>query len=75
MDGFPGSYSTLEVNLELYDLENDISETRNMAREYPEIVKKLQSLADKAREELGDTLTKIKGKKVREPGRVGDKNI
>ncbi|MFQ6069784.1 MAG: hypothetical protein ACE5LC_04580 [Candidatus Aminicenantales bacterium] len=54
-------------------LENDISETSNLAREYPEIVKKLQSLADKAREELGDTLTKVKGKRVREPGRISEK--
>lgn len=40
--------------LELYDVRNDIGETTEVSAEYPEIVKRLRSLADKAREELGD---------------------
>jgi len=50
-------------------LDNDISETRDIARQHPEIVKRLQFLADKTREELGDRLTGVNGKEVREPGR------
>lgn len=70
-DGYPGPYATLVVGLELYDLENDIGETHNVAEQHPEIVTRLRVLADKAREELGDTLTQRKGKHVRPPGRRG----
>lgn len=70
-DGFPGPYATLTVGLELYDLENDISETNNVIDQYPEIVAQLKALAEKARKELGDRLMQTKGKSVREPGRIG----
>ncbi|MHC4628836.1 MAG: sulfatase family protein [Planctomycetota bacterium] len=39
---------------ELYDLKADIGEKRNLAREHPDIVTRLLSLAEKAREDLGD---------------------
>lgn len=39
---------------QLYDLELDISESRNVAEQNPAIVEDLLQLADKAREELGD---------------------
>lgn len=70
-DGFPGSYATLAVGLELYDLENDISETNNVIDQHLEVVAQLKALAEKAREELGDRLRQTKGKGVREPGRIG----
>ena len=38
----------------LYDLENDIGETLNVADEHPEIVRKLLNLAERARKDLGD---------------------
>ena len=59
-----------KIGLELFDLEGDVSETTNLADKYPEIVTKLQKLGDQAREDLGDGLTKIKGKNNREPGRI-----
>jgi arylsulfatase A len=40
--------------VELYDLKADISETTNLAAQYPDIVKRLLALAEKAREDLGD---------------------
>ncbi|UCE08844.1 MAG: sulfatase-like hydrolase/transferase [bacterium] len=73
-DGFPGPYATLAVGLELYDLENDISETNNVIDEHPEVVSQLKALAEKAREELGDRLVQTKGKSVREPGRIGSQD-
>jgi arylsulfatase A-like enzyme len=73
-DGFPGPYSTLAVGLELYDLENDISETNNVIDKHPEVVAQLKALAEKAREELGDRLTQTTGKSVREPGRIGSQD-
>ena len=36
------------------------------------MVKRLEALAEQAREELGDSLTKRTGKGVREPGRIAD---
>jgi len=69
-DGFPGPYARGNVTeLELYDLENDISETTNLVGQYPEIVKELNFLADSAREDLGDRIDNKKGKGVRKPGR------
>ncbi len=41
--------------IELYDLDNDISETKNVASEHPEVVERLMKQAEIAREELGDT--------------------
>ena len=40
--------------LELYNLETDIGETRNVAADHPDIVERLTTLADRARAELGD---------------------
>ena len=66
--GLPGPYARGETGLELYDLENDISEKINLVEKYPEVVKRLQALAARARQELGDN--EIIGKEVRPPGRV-----
>ena len=67
-DGHPGSYNTKKAGLELYNLENDISETKDLIKQYPEIVLRLKKIADKAREDLGDHLTAVKGKEVRSVG-------
>jgi arylsulfatase len=73
-DGFPGPYGKGRVTeLELYDLNNDIGETINLAAQYPEIVKELVVLGDSAREELGDRNQNKKGKAVRKPGRIFQK--
>ena len=67
-DRFPGPTTTLQVELELYNLDEDISETKNVIDSFPDIVKGLKALANKAREELGDRLTGSIGKQVRPPG-------
>ena len=54
--------------LALYDLKNDIHEDNNVAESNPQIVKKLQSLAESARKDLGDL--NLKGKGQREAGWV-----
>jgi arylsulfatase A len=69
-DGKPGKYERLKIGVALYDLEKDPGEKTDLAEKYPEVVKRLQELAEKAREDLGDTATKRKGKGVRQPGRV-----
>ena len=55
--------------LALFDLEKDIGETRNVADKYPDEVRRLQALAEKARIELGDSATNQEGKGVRPAGR------
>jgi arylsulfatase A-like enzyme len=69
-DGLPGPYAEITTGLELYDLVEDIGETRDVAAAHPEVVAELRELAERAREELGDALTGRKGKGEREPGRL-----
>jgi len=45
---------TKPSSAELYDLTEDIGETRNLVAEYPDIVKHLLAIAKKARDDLGD---------------------
>jgi len=59
---------TLDVPLQLYDLEADIGEKNNVADQHPEVVKRLLVLAEKAREDLGDVGRK--GKNQRPAGWV-----
>lgn len=68
-DGFPGPTGTINVGLELYDLENDIGEKNNVIAEHPGIAEKLKEIAEKKRIELGDGLTDRIGAEVRAPGR------
>jgi len=56
--------------LELYDLVEDIGETRNLAAEQPNVVAELQELLEEAREDLGDALTGRPGANCRPVGRV-----
>ena len=70
-DGIPAPYEQRKLETaELYDLTKDIIEGRDVAAQNPEIVKRLEAEAEKARQELGDTLTQRSGKGTREPGRV-----
>ena len=43
---------------ELYDLETDVSETTDVASQHPELVERLLAIAEAARSDLGDSLTK-----------------
>jgi arylsulfatase A len=70
--GTPGKYKPLAVGLELYDLETDLGETKNLAAERPEVVQDLQSRADSMREQLGDSLRKKSGSAVRKAGVAPD---
>ncbi len=56
----------------LYDLRRDPGERYNVMEYNPEIVKRLQKIADEARDDLGDDLTGNPGKNRREPGRVSE---
>jgi arylsulfatase A-like enzyme len=45
---------TPNTPLKLFDLKADIGETTNLADKYPDVVKRLLALAEKARADLGD---------------------
>jgi arylsulfatase A len=68
--GIPGKYRQGDVPLALYDLVADIGEATDVAAAHPDVVARLQAMAEKAREDLGDSLTNRTGRGVREPGRV-----
>jgi arylsulfatase A-like enzyme len=68
-DGKPAKYTEVKTPLALFDLENDVGETKNVAEQHPDVVGRLQALADKARDELGDSATRQEGKGVRPAGR------
>lgn len=62
-------YRVEKIGLSLYDLKHDPGETTNLADQHPDIVKRLQKVADEARADLGDALTHTPGKHVRPAGR------
>lgn len=68
--GKPVRYEQGKTGLELYNMEEDISESKDVAAQHSDVVARLKALAEKAREDLGDSATKQKGKGVRQPGRL-----
>lgn len=61
-DGLPIDYNyDNKMGAELYDLENDVSEVKDVASKNPDIVERLMEFAESAREELGDSLTEVEG--------------
>jgi arylsulfatase A-like enzyme len=72
-DGKPGKYVKREIGPALFDLAADIGETNDLAVQHPEVVARLKVLAEKCREDLGDSATGQEGKNVRQPGRLEQK--
>lgn len=72
-DGLPGEYQMIDMEkIELYDVENDFSETTNVASEYPEVVSEIQLLANTMRFRLGDSLLDLEGSETREAGQLDE---
>jgi len=63
-------YRVETIALSLFNLKDDIGESKNVADQYSDIVARLQGLAAQARDDLGDSLTKATGKNIRPAGRV-----
>ena len=70
MDGKNGGAKNVPIELSLFDLQADPYETKNLVDQHPELVEKLQKVANGYRQQLGDTITKTKGSEVRPPGQV-----
>ncbi|HEX5051931.1 MAG TPA: sulfatase [Planctomycetota bacterium] len=71
VDGSPAPYTNKTIELSLFDLRADPGETVDVQEQHHEVVERLLQLAQAAREDLGDTLTKTEGKGRRAPGRLG----
>jgi arylsulfatase A len=70
-NGTPSKYQQVQLKkTELYDLQKDIGEKRDVSDEKPDVVEQLALFAEKMRAELGDALTKRIGAGVREAGRL-----
>jgi arylsulfatase A len=63
-------YEQRKIGLELFDLERNIGETNDVSAQYPEMVKRMVVLADRMREDLGDSAKGVEGKGRRPCGRV-----
>jgi len=75
--GRPIPYQQAKIGLSLFDLDSDVSETKNVISQYPEAVKELTAAAERARQELGDKLTKRTGNGIRPAGKLepGDEKL
>jgi len=71
--GIPAKYQSKKIlQPELYDLATDLGETTDVSSQQPEIVRRLLAVAERARAELGDSLTKRQGRGVRPAGQLDD---
>jgi arylsulfatase A-like enzyme len=61
-------YRVEAMELSLFNLKDDVGERRNVAAEHPLVVEDLLKVAARAREELGDSITKTRGRAVRPAG-------
>ena len=69
-DGIPTDYEQTRIGLSLFNLRDDMGETKNVIDQHPEVLQRMQQLAQAMRNELGDSLTQIQGKGIRAPGRL-----
>ncbi len=67
--GIPAKYVNRRIELSLFDLESDPGEKADVADRHADVVERLKALAERAREDLGDSAAKRVGKNVRPPGR------
>ena len=63
-------YEVRRIERSLFNLKDDPGESRNVVVQHADIVRRLESLAEVARADLGDSLTDRRGSGVRAAGRV-----
>ena len=69
-DGIPTDYQQARIGLSLFDLSKDIGETTDVKDQHPNVVARMQELAQAMRLDLGDSLTQTEGAGARSPGRL-----
>ena len=75
--GIPVSYQQKKIGLSLFDLDHDVSESKNVYDDFPEVVAALKKAAERARLDLGDRLSKTQGSGKRPSGKLepGDEKL
>ncbi len=68
-NGHPGPTTTARIDYALYDMDSDRNETTDVKDEHPDIVARLQAIAENALADLGDK--REPGPGVRQPGALG----
>lgn len=68
-------YTIRQTGLELFNLRLDEGESKNVADQHPEVVAQLRRLAEKARTDLGDNLTRRRATNIRPSGKVATIDI
>jgi len=68
--GKPVKYEQGKIGLALFDLKNDVGEQHEISAEHPDVVERLLNLAERMREDIGDSTRKMTGKGKRPPGRI-----
>ncbi len=69
-DGLPAGYTTATTELALFNLRLDVGEQHDVLADHPDIVARLEELAEAARMELGDSARNMRGAGFREPARI-----
>jgi arylsulfatase A-like enzyme len=69
-NGIPVNYEQAKIGLALFDLEKDLGETENVKDAHPEVVGRIEALADAMRRELGDSARNMPGSGRRSAGRL-----
>jgi len=70
-DGQPVNYESRTIEKpELHDLATDVGEKTDIAAANPQVVERLLAIAERAREDLGDSLTNRTGSGVRPNGKL-----
>ena len=67
-NGERGELVTKQIGKELFDLDADIGESVDVSAQHPDVVQRLEQLAQQARDDLGDGA--LEGRNVRPVGRV-----
>jgi arylsulfatase A-like enzyme len=65
--GQPGQRQPFMMELSLFDLERDPGERLNIASDQKDVVANLMKFVERAREDLGDSLTNREGRNIRPP--------
>ena len=63
-------YVVQKIEQSLFNLDVDVGESTDVAGKHPDVVERLLKLAEAAREDLGDSLTKRTGRGVRASGKL-----
>ncbi len=69
-DNRRGTEEVRWIGLSLFDLNGDVGETTNVADQHPDVVERIEKLAERFRDDLGDQARQRKGKNIRPPGYV-----